>query len=721
MPNITNTNLTKTSLWYAEELGLHVFPCWPESKKPATTNGFKNATKDAGTIKTWWEKVPQYNVAVWTSAESGIFALDIDRKKDVNGFKALEALEKKYGKLPDTWTQRTGGGGIQLFFKHPGKFVPKTEGAIAKGIDVRGDDGYSMLPPSVHPDTGRTYKWEKSPLEYPLKEAPDWLLELNEKGKEKKKKKGGQRKVVPYGERDDAFAREAGKLRAWGYEKEQIAYNLQYFYDNKCEHMAGDNPAEVKKRIEKLSERACQNWEPNAKEYGLTDMGNAERFGDMFAEVARYCTPWKKWVIWNKQYWTKDSALKVQELAKTCVRKIKEEAFKIEDTEKQQQMMKWYWKSQSSERLGAMIKQARSLLAIAPEDFDKDPWLFNVKNGTINLKTGELQKHDRGDLITKIAPVAYNKTAEYPTFKRFLHTIMMGNKELIEFVWKFLGYCLTGDIRERVFVVFHGVGQNGKSTLLECMQEMMGGYALATPAETLLAKEKGAIPNDIARLNGARFVCASENEEDKRLGAAVVKKLTGKDTIPARFLHGEYFDFKPTFKLCLGTNHLPRVSADDQAAWDRIRLVPFKMRVKNAKNPEGTTPEDKSLDKKLSRELSGILSWCVEGCLLWQQEGLGTPPLVEEATDSYRENEDLIAAFLDDLCLIGGEEETKTGDVYDAYKAWCNKNSYRPCGSQKFKRRLEKKDIVYKKKTEGRFWVGLALTKEASDLVGNGF
>jgi putative DNA primase/helicase len=713
-----NKNLT-TTLWYAEELGLHVFPCWPKSKNPATTNGFKNATDDIDTIKNWWEKVPEYNVAVWTSKESGIFVLDIDKKH--GGFAALAALEKEYGKLPESWTVRTGGGGNQIYFKHPGEFVPNTIGGIAKGIDVRGDDGYVIAPPSIHPDTGKAYKWEKAPLEYPLNEAPEWLLDLNKKGKERKReggKKGGQRKLVPYGERDREFAREAGKMRSWSYDKEQIAINLHYFYDNNCEHMAGDDPTEIKKRIDSLSERACENWSPNEKEYELTDMGNAERFGDLFAEVARYCTPWKKWVIWNKRHWAKDSALRVQELAKECVRRIKMGADKFNDNpEKQKHWMKWYWKSQSSERLGAMVKQARSILAVSPEDFDKDPWLLNVKNGTIDLKTGGLKKHDRKDLITKMAPVNYDKNAKYPTFKRFINDIMLGDPELTGFLQRFLGYSLTGDTRERVFVVFYGsAGKNGKSTLLERIKDVMGDYAISTRAETLLSKEKGALTNDIARLYGSRFVCANESEEGKKLDEPTIKELAGgEDTVTARFMYGEYFDFRPNFKICLRTNHLPKVSADSQAIWDRIRLVPFDMRVRSDDDPDGTVPEDKSLKEKLRGELDGILMWCLEGCLTWQREGLMAPKRVRNATREYREEEDRTAAFLEDLCILEGE--TKAGDILEAYKAWCVKNNYRPCGSQKLHARLKKKGLIYKKLKEGRFWLGVTLTDEAAEMI----
>jgi putative DNA primase/helicase len=701
-------------------MGFHVFPCWPESKNPATSHGFKNATNNKEQIEKWWKKIPEYNIAIHTSKESGFFVLDIDKKH--NGFADLAQLEKDYGPLPESWTVRTGGGGDQIYFKHPGKFVHSTRGVIAKGIDVRGDDGYAMAPPSIHPDTGKKYRWTKPPLEYPLKEAPAWLLELNEKGKENKKeeyrkrRKSRKRKRIPYGDRDNFMASEAGKLRSMGYEASRMERYLEETFEEECE----PNPPPKPGYFAKLARHAEKSWNPNVN-YLRTDVGNANRFKDMFTGKVLYCVPWKSWVSWGGMHWGKDKRLSIQELAKQSVEEIFKEGLKKKEAglkEESKEHLAWYYTSQKSERLGALIKQARSAMAILPEDFDNDPWAFNVVNGTIDLKTGELKEHDPDDNLTKLAPVKYDPNAKCPLFMKFLNDIFLGRKELIEFVQKFFGYSLTGDVRERIFMIFQGDGNNGKSTLIGLIQDVMGDYTTTINPEVLMERKNASSGNatpEIAKMRGSRLVCAQENEEHKRLGAALVKRLTGgeKDTITARFLHSDEFEFRPTFKLVLGTNFLPRISANDKAAWNRIRRVPFDVTVKTDDNPKGTIPEDKSLPEKLKGELSGILAWCVRGCLLWQQEGLRQPECVSAATSSYRESEDIIGRFLNECAIIKEGEETSRSLFYKSYASWCDANNHKPLASTRFIDTLTKKGYEWKRKSQNYMWLGLTLVDDA--------
>jgi putative DNA primase/helicase len=686
--------MTNDILWYAD-LGLQVFPCKSGAKTPLTEHGFKDASECPEQIQEWWDRWPSANVAVATGEVSGIVVLDIDKKH--GGFQSLAALEKEHGTLPESWTARTGGGGIHVYFKHPGTRVPNSAGKVGEGLDIRGDGGYVLLPPSGH-ESGNNYEWKHPPET--LADAPAWLLELITK--KEPAPKPGKKKLVSHGKQHDFLVKEAGKLFRIGYEAEQLSEFLWHIHQTQCE----PNPEATRETINKIA-HSTATWSAENK-YNQTDMGNAERFGDMFEDRARYCTHWKKWLIWDGIRWNRDSTLVIQELAKKSVDQIKREAIEIKgDLDRQKAQFQWYTKSQSSERLGALVKQARSILNVAPDELDTDKWLLNVKNGTIDLKTGVLGKHDRKHLITKLAPFSFGQK-KCPLFLAFIAQIFRGRTDLIEFVQKFLGYSLTGDTRERIFVIFHGKGRNGKSTLLELVQDMLGDYSISTRPETLLVKEKGAPSNDIAKLRGARFVSAKENEEGKRLASSVMKELTGNDTVTARFLYGEEFDFRPHFKLCLGTNHLPRVSAEDQACWDRIRLVPFDVRV-----GDGGIAEDKSLPDKLREEIDGILSWCVEGCLAWQREGLGAPECVSAATEEYREEEDLIAAFLDACCVLGKDEEEESGELYKAYKCWCIENGHRPLGSQNLKKRLETKGYVRVRKKEGWLWLSLSLTPEA--------
>jgi putative DNA primase/helicase len=267
-----------------------------------------------------------------------------------------------------------------------------------------------------------------------------------------------------------------------------------------------------------------------------------------------------------------------------------------------------------------------------------------------------------------------------------------------------VGYSLTGDTREQVLFLLHGSGANGKSTFLEVIQALLGEYALQTPAETLVQKQGEGIPNDVARLKGARFVAASETEEGKRLAEGMVKKMTGGDVLTARFLHQEYFEFKPEFKLFLATNHKPLIRGTDHAIWRRIRLIPFQVQIPDAE-------KDKALPEKLKAERSGILTWALEGCRSWQQEGLSTPAEVLQATEAYRDEMDILKDFLESCCIEKAEAEAKVSDLYAAYVAWCEANGERPLTQRAFGMKLSERGLGQRRTKVARYWVGIGLVE----------
>jgi putative DNA primase/helicase len=703
--------MLQEALWYAES-GIRVFPCWPRSKNPATKNGFYNATDNVEQVREWWRLNPEYNIGIHTSKESGLIVLDVDKKN--GGLQTLAALEKQYGPLPNTWRARTGGGGFHLYFKHPGGYVAKSEGKIGPGIDVRGDNGYALAPPSIHDKTGDQYVWE---VQETLHEAPSWIIELNDKPAEQrgqKKKKGRKKKRVPEGKRHTFLVEHAGRLRRLGYEEGFIKQALELVFKEECEQ----EPPAAPGYFEKVA-NSSMGWDPETS-YNRTDMGNAARFHEMHKSCAAYCPTWKTWMIWDESRWDKDTDLQIQELAKRSVERIKDESRKMYDDGRKEEgaeHYKWYVKSQSAERLNAMVKLARSLMAVSPEQFDTDDWLLNVKNGTVDLRTGELRKHDPEDWITKLAPVRYNPEAKRTLFTRFLNDIFQKNQNLIEFVQKFFGYSLTGDTRERLFIVFQGKGRNGKSTLIELITDVMGEYAEQIPPEALLESRKtddGGPNPSIAKLKGIRLACAQESAKNKCLDAALIKRLTGQDKIATRFLHSNEFSFRPKFKLLLSTNPLPRISADDQAAWDRVRRIPFSVRMKTIRDPNGTIDEDRSLPTKLKREYQGILAWCVEGCLKWQREGLDAPDCVATATDEYRAGEDIIREYLDDCCLFGEGERVPKTKLYEAYQNWCGRSGHKFLSSTNFNSAVEGRGYKEERHNNIRCWEGLSLNEGAT-------
>ena len=401
----------------------------------------------------------------------------------------------------------------------------------------------------------------------------------------------------------------------------------------------------------------------------FTDLGNAERFTRMFGNYLKYCYQFGTWLIWDGMRYKIDETGQIMQYAKKTVRSFHEDMKRFAGTETYEKIKKHALRSESLSRLKAMLELAQPQLAVHVNDLDSDDWLLNVKNGVVDLKTGELLPHNKDRLITKIAPIIYDKNADCPIFKKFMHDVFIDNPEIVDFMQKYLGYSLTGDTSEQVMAFAYGaMGSNGKSTSMELFMDMLGDYAETTASDTFALKKSEGIPNDIARLRGARFVKISELKQNTRLNEALMKQTTGGDKITARFLRQEFFSFMPRFKLMILTNHKPRLTGDDPALWRRIILVPFLQHFTGKR-------KDKHLPQKLRQEFSGILNWCIQGCLRWQQEGLDPPSSVRQATKEYQEESDVINNWIEDCCVVASNVVSKTADLFNSYEQWCKENA----------------------------------------------
>ena len=404
--------------------------------------------------------------------------------------------------------------------------------------------------------------------------------------------------------------------------------------------------------------------EPGAPEriFPHTDLGNAERLVNRYGKDIRYCPSRRRWLIWNGTHWQWDDRNEIEQLAKLTVRGIFQEAVRAPD-DKVSNIGKHAVRSESAARIRAMIDLAQSEtgVPILPKELDCDPWLLNVANGTLDLRTGFLKPPTRGDMITRKIDVPYYSGAECPLWLRFLNTSMNGNADLVQFLQRAGGYSLTGDTREQVLFFSYGRGSNGKSTFTEAMTGLLGEYSKHTRAETFMLKKADASANnDLADLEGVRMVAAVEFEEGRRLAEVLTKQATGCDTMKARYLFQEYFEFKPQFKLWLCGNHKPRIQGTDHAIWRRIRLIPWNITI-----PE--SQQDKELPDKLKTERPGILTWIVKGCLDWKAHGLSTPLEVMAATADYRREMDVLGDFFE-TCVTA--ESTGTVTIKDLFNAY---------------------------------------------------
>ena len=464
--------------------------------------------------------------------------------------------------------------------------------------------------------------------------------------------------------------------------------------------------ADVVKRAETAdagAEQASSN-EPSH----LTDLGNAERLVKLHGKDLRYCAQTGVWLVWDGRRWAVDQTGEVFRRATNTVKTIYAEAT-LYSNPMREEIAKHAIRSESSGKIAAMVRLAESerSIAVAPNQLDADPWLLNVLNGTINLRTGELRSHRREDLITKLAPVEYDPEARLKQWDDFLADATGGDKELADFLQRAVGYSLTGDTREEVLFLVHGPSRTGKSTFLEAVKATMGDYAQTADFETFVKRQSvGGPRNDIACLGGARAVISIEVDEGKRLAEGLVKMITGGDTLRARYLYKESFEFRPQFKLWLAANHAPKVKADDDAMWNRILRVPFERVVPK----ERRSPKVKAT--LTNPEIAGpaILAWAVEGALIWQRNGLGVPPVVEKATESYRLEMSPLHEFIAECCEQAPDAWTPADKLRAAYEEWAEERGEGELLSPtEFTSGLRAHGCEPARRHAGRGWVGIRL------------
>jgi putative DNA primase/helicase len=436
----------------------------------------------------------------------------------------------------------------------------------------------------------------------------------------------------------------------------------------------------------------------------FTDSTNAERLVREYGADIRYIAPWKKWVVWDDTHWQVDTGTLLYTKQLEMVRNIYAELYKTANYRDRQDIEKYAIQSESMRRREASVRAAQYIpcLNATVDDLDKNPWLLNVENGTVDLTTGELLPHRKEDMITKLAKVCYDKDADCPMWKQFVREIMDYKADLIAFLQTAAGWSISGDTSEQSMFILYGTGANGKSTFLNVIQNILGDYALSTWAETFMKRNNDTATNDIARLRGARFVTTSKTEQGKRLSEHLIKQVTGNDALTVRFLYGEYFNFVPTFKIFMASNHKPVIRGTDHGIWRRIKLIPFTTRITEDKR-------DPYLDQKLLTEKSGILNWLIEGALRWKQEGLNVPALITNATDEYRGEMDIIGNFLKECCVQRPGAAIRARELFQVYQDWCDENNEMATSKRMFGLRLKELGMVQKRTSEARFWQDLAV------------
>jgi len=438
--------------------------------------------------------------------------------------------------------------------------------------------------------------------------------------------------------------------------------------------------------------------------FPTNDVERAVRFAKEFEGVIRYVHALGTWFIWNGSRWAPDDNGEIYRKAQEIPKLLKLEAALIEGDRESKTAFGHAIRSGEAPKLRAMIELAKHQpgVATAPEIFDANPWLLGVKNGVVDLRTGEFRESSKEDFITKQAGVAYDPAARCLTWERFIERALNGSKELVDYAKRIVGYCLSGDTSEHSIFFCYGTGRNGKTTFTETHQALMGDYAVKASPTLLVQDRHGKSPEaEKARIANARLVVGSEVEEGSKLAESLIKDLTGGDTTTGRELFGKTFEYKPTQKLVMFGNHKPVVRGGDFGIWRRLKLIPFDVQIPDAE-------VDRELPAKLLAESSGILNWAIQGFLAWQKTGLCTPEAVLIATTEYKEEEDELGEFIGEKCRLSGEVDRK--ELYRAYKEWADEGGIRYVMKERvFAKKLREKNIGGRQSGPTRYWTGISV------------
>ena len=371
------------------------------------------------------------------------------------------------------------------------------------------------------------------------------------------------------------------------------------------------------------------------------DLAVADRIRTRHGDEMIY-SPATGFYIWDGKRWELDQREAAHKLAEEVVRSIYGEAEAEKDADKKASLLQIAKSHSRAERIRGALAVARPHVAVAVDDLDRDPYAFNVRNGTVDLRSEALRPHRRDDRITKIVDIDYDPDAQAPRWEQFLLEIFDHNEALCRYVQRAIGYSLTADQREQAFFFLWGGGANGKSTLISTILSIAGEYGQVAPASLFLA-QRGTTANnpDEARLRGMRFVATSETGEARRLDEEKVKKLTGSERITACYKYRDHFEFDPSHHLWLSSNYKPRISGTDHAIWRRVKLILFGVRFEEPTpdNPRPEHPIDPELKNALLGELPGVLTWTIRGARDWYEHGLDEPEVITRATAEYRSAE----------------------------------------------------------------------------------
>ncbi len=621
---------------YADR-GWPVFPV--KGKQPATRHGVKDATTDDAVLQQWFldEANEGIGVAIATGTPSGLVVLDVD--PDHGGSDSLSKLTEIHGLLPESPRVRTGGGGLHFYFALPaGLQLRNTAGTLGDGLDVRATGGYVVAPPSST-DKGK-YRWEVTGKEVTPAIVPQWIIELNVK-------KPKLELARTEGSRNVALTSVAGTLRNLGLDESGIYAAIS--------QMGSGLPDEEVRSIA----QSVARYEPAG--YPRTEAGQAELFASLNA--GRFLYDDRLWLKWAGHWWD-DHRVLPEVYAKAV------EAARYRSTVDDEDERRFAGAMESKSHLDAVISLSSKTLAVDPATFDADPLKLGVENGLVDLSSGSLVGNTGPTaFISRHSGVSFVSGAPATRWVRFIEEIFNEDKELIDYIWKAVGYSFTGLTNEQCWFLCYGRGANGKSTFLETLRWVAGTYGHTAKVSTFVTqRNRSDADEDVASLRGKRFVISGEAGHTAELDQERIKALIGSETARARFLYSGSFEFTPVFKLWIANNQRPRVNDDSNGFWRRVRLIPFERQFSPTSEP--------GLRETLRQEAEGILGWAISGARRYLADGLAVPAKIRAVTAGYQDENDHLGQCIREAFIADPDGRIENHTAYSTYRRWALNAGY---------------------------------------------
>lgn len=778
--------------------GWHVFPATTSDggvKKGCIAGEHGNGRRWGNTtgealIRDYWRRFPDAMLGIACGADSGLFVVEADTLEGhaVDGVGNLRRLFETHGALPDTITAVSPSGSLHLYFRWPEDGgIANSAGHVAQGIDVRGEGGMVIAPPSVRPDKPRPYEWKNPPGLFDLAPCPEWLLSLFREPRtiadihQHAVARAVRRIAADVGNANDQSTgpAEVAELLGWidpdagGYQswlKVLMALHNHFGGSGTGLALAEEwsaqgakfKPGEVGEKwagfsagggvtLGTVAELARQNGadlsgiarrhrartaprktdegdaevQPIMPDSSAVNVNEIDLSHDTLARElgrrgwdrdAKYFAVQGQWYLWDGTRWGVDHCLRHMTLAREFLGQRAAEVLNWADreaanhaTEEAEKLRSWASREARTLRCAPTVTAVAGLArsnraSVATSDsFDSDLYLLGTPGGTVDRRTGQLRPARREDMITKLTSVAPAPPGmRAPNWQQFLTEVMDGDADNVGFLQRAAGYALTGLTTEHKLLFLYGTGRNGKSTFLEMLQWLWGGYARRAAATTFLSSVGERHPTDLAGLSGARLVVGSELPKGKVWDEAVLKDLTGGDKMTARFMRGDFFDFVPQLTLMIAGNTMPSLRGVDEALRARLVLVPFTVTIP-------TERRDPTLPEKLRREGPAILRWAIDGALEWQRRGLAVPEKVAAASMDYLDGEDVLGQFLTDETAKDAGAFTYTQDLHARFKQWTDRQGLTGWTSHTLTKEMMSRGFENSRRTKGRGFLGLRL------------